>query len=99
MFFLFFISLIEKRCPNLFSSASRIVDIIKVPGKGVAGVAFGGDLRKTLYITVGKTILNFQNGSISDQVTHGTSVYAVNGLEAAGSKSTHLEYKICSTRF
>lgn len=79
-----------------FSRTSKIIDIIDLKAKGIAGMAFGGESRQTLYVTVGTAVLNVEKANLMKLSPHGTSLFAVTDLKAEGPATGYLKYTQCS---
>lgn len=60
-------------------------------------MAFGGESRQTLYVTVGTAVLNVEKANLMKLSPHGTSLFAVTDLkaEATGPATGYLKYTQC----
>lgn len=58
---------------------------------GIAGLTFGGPKRDILFVTASSVIINSATGQVVQNITYGTSLYAVTGLCATGVRVSNLD--------
>lgn len=61
-----------------------------MPQPGLTGIVLGGVKRNTLYVGAASVIVNAFTGQVVTQITNGTGLYAITGLDSIGAKSTEL---------
>ena len=70
-----------------------MIEVIDLPVPGAIGLAFGGIRRNILYVIIESIILDALSLNVVKEVSGGSSIYAIYGLDSKGVPSTRMNLK------